>query len=119
MALKNRLGTGVFHWEGENIKLQSSLSNLEALAAATGKDAIEVLQSASTPADLATMFYHLQLGSEYSRDEIYAAFFGRMGDFEKTEWQEALTNCISDMLGVEKMALIQPASPDAPKNPPA
>lgn len=109
MALKNRLGTGVFVWEGQTIKLQSSLSNLEALSNATGLDAIDFLQTANKPADLATMFYHLQHGSEYSRDEIYAAFFGRMSEFEQPEWQEAFANCISDMLGVEKMKLLKPA----------
>ena len=109
MALKNRLGTGVFLWEGSQIKLQSSLSNLEALSDATGVDAIDFMQTASKPSDLATMFYHLQHGSQYSRDEIYAAFFGRIQDFEKEEWQEAFSNCISDMLGTDKMELIKPA----------
>jgi len=115
MALKNRLGTGVFVWEGNTIKLQSSLSNLEALSQATGKDAIVFLQDARNPADLATIFYHLQHGSEHSRDDIYAAFFGRISDFEKEEWQESFSNCISDMLGVEKMALIKEAKADTQK----
>lgn len=109
MALKNRLGTGVFDWEGNKIKLQSSLSNLETLSEATGLDAIEFMQTANKPADLATMFYHLQHGSEFSREEIYAAFFGRMADFEKDEWQEGFANCINDMLGNEKLDLIKPA----------
>lgn len=115
MAVKNRLGTGVFEYDGQKIKLQSSLENLESLSDATGVDAIEFLQSAAKPADLATLFYHLQHGSEYSRGEIYACFFGRMSDFEKPEWQESFSNCIADMLGVEKMDLIKPAGPDAQK----
>lgn len=115
MALKKRLGTGVFLWEGNSIKLQSSLSNLEALSKATGADALEFMQSARNPADLATMFYHLQYGSEHSREDIYAAFFGRMSDFENEDWQEAFSNCIADMLGVEKMALIKPSKDDTQK----
>lgn len=115
MALKNRLGTGVFVWDDQSIKLQSSLGNLEALSEATGKDAIEFLQTANKPSDLATMFFHLQYGSAYTCDEIYAAFFGRISEFDKPEWQEAFSNCISDMLGVEKMKLLKPAKEDTQK----
>lgn len=107
MALKNRLGTGVFAYEGSTIKLQSSLANLEALSEATGADGLIFLQVAKTGGDLATIFYHLQYGSEYSRDEIYAAFFGREDDCETDEWQEAFASCLADVMGKDKAKLIQ------------
>ena len=118
MALKNRLGIGVFTFQGSTIKLQSTLSRLEALSAATGVGGMEFIEQAllsGNPGELTTMFYHLQYGSEYSRDEIHGAFFGRVDDIQSEEWQEAFASCYADLLGIDKAALIKPAKDDTQK----
>jgi hypothetical protein len=115
MALKNRLGKGVFTYEGNTIKLQSALSKLEELSKETGVDGLEFIQHASSPKDLTTIFYHLQYGSEYSKDEIHAAFFGRVQDFESEEWQDQFTGCIADLLGADKAALVKAAKEERNK----
>lgn len=116
MALKNRLGTGVFAFQGSEIKIQTSLSKLEALSKAVGKDAMLFIEDCmlSARADALTdMFYHLQYGSEYPRDDIHAAFFGRVEDFLTPEWQDAFGSCMADALGFDKQALIAPVEATA------
>ena len=109
MALTNRLGTGVFMWEGNTIKVQPSLENLKNLAEATGEDALSYMTTATHPLRLTELFFHLQYGSAYSRNDIYAAFFGRFEDFEKEEFQEALLNCFSQLTGKDLQSAIEPA----------
>jgi hypothetical protein len=112
---KSRLGTGVFIWEGNSIKLQPSLENLRNLSEATGEDALEYMASVDHPLRLTELFFHLQHGSAYSRDDVYAFFFGNFGDFEKAEFQEALMNCFSQMTGKDLAAAIAPADENSPK----
>ncbi|WP_288484768.1 hypothetical protein [uncultured Novosphingobium sp.] len=106
---KSRLGTGVFLWEGNEIKLQPSLDRLKNLTEATGEDGLNFLASVDSPMRLTTLFHHLQIGSAYSEEDIYSYFFGNFGDFEKEEFQEALMTCFSQMTGKDLAAAIKPA----------
>lgn len=108
MALKNRLGTGVFNWEGSSIKIRSDLGSLQQLSEATGKDPILFLQMATTQLEMAELFYHLQHDSEYSRDEIYAAFFCRIDDFQNGDFQMKIAKCLGDAIGTDLIEQLAP-----------
>jgi hypothetical protein len=109
MALKNRLGTGVFNWEGSSIKIRSDLGSLDQLSKATGKDPVLFIQTATSQIELAELFYHLQYDSDYPREEIYAAFFGRIDDFANEEFQMKLAKCLSEALGTDLVDKLEPA----------
>lgn len=109
MALKSRLGTGVFNWEGNSIKIRSDLGSLDALSKATGKDPVLFLQTATSQIEMAELFFHLQYDSAYGRDEIYAGFFGRIDDFGKDEFQMKLAKCLGDAIGTDLIEHIEPA----------
>ncbi|WP_188063738.1 hypothetical protein [Sphingobium sp. KCTC 72723] len=112
---KSRLGTGVFLWEGNSIKLQSSLENLQNLTKATGEDALEYMTTVDHPLRLTELFFHLQHGTDYDRDAIFSFFFGNFGDFEKAEFNEALLTCFSQMTGKDLAAAIEPPKEDTQK----
>jgi len=107
---KSRLGTGVFLWEGNEIKLQASLDRLKSLTEATGEDGLDYMGSVDSPLRLTTLFYHLQIGSAYSEEDIYSFFFGNFGDFAKPEFQEALMTCLGHMTGQDLAEAIKPAT---------
>lgn len=109
MALKSRLGTGVFQWADNEIKLLPSLDRLKNLAEATGEEALDYMASCAHPMRLTELFFHLQTGSAYTHEEIYAAFFGRIGDFEDLEFQQALMVLFSQMTGKDLAEAIKPA----------
>jgi hypothetical protein len=109
MALKSKLGVGVFQWDDQEIKIKSTLSALRSLTNATGKDAIEAIQTATTGMELATVFYHLQTGSQYDEADIYAAFFGRLDNFINDDWQMAFAKCLAECIGTELVDQLKPA----------
>lgn len=112
---KSRLGTGVFLWDDNEIKLLPSLDRLKNLSEATGEEALEYMASCAHPMRLTTLFYHLQYGSDYSEEDIYSFFFGKLGNFEKTEFQEALMSLFSQMTGKDLAENIEPAKEDSQK----
>lgn len=109
MALKNLLGTGVLNWKGNSIKIRSELGSLEALSKATGKDPVLFIQTATQQLEMAELFYHLQYDSAYSRDEIYAGFFGRIEDFTSDEFLTKVAKCLGDCIGTDLVEHIAPA----------
>ncbi|OJY60927.1 MAG: hypothetical protein BGP16_00880 [Sphingobium sp. 66-54] len=115
MAYKNRLGTATYEYDGDSIKLQSNLANLDSLAAATGLDFYEYLDSCKTPRQLAKLFYHLQFESNHSEAEIYAAFFADLSMFQSEENQKQLQEVTFTLMGLNYQDMIQKAAPSNKK----
>ncbi|GFE72372.1 hypothetical protein [Novosphingobium sp. TCA1] len=110
MALKSRLGTGVFQFDDNEIKLLPSLDRLKNLSEATGEEALDYMANCGHPMRLTELFFHLQTGSAYTREEIYAAFFGKLGNFEDEEFNAALMTLFSQMAGKDLAEAIKPAT---------
>ncbi|MEV4934145.1 hypothetical protein [Sphingobium sp. LSP13-1-1.1] len=109
MAMKNLLGTGVFNWKGNSIKIRSELGALDALFQATGKDPLTLLQTATSQMEMAELFFHLQYDTAYTREEIYAGLFARLDDFLSEEFQMKLAKCLADCIGTELVEKLEPA----------
>lgn len=115
-GLKSRIGTAVFEHDGQSIKLQANFAALEQLAQATGDDALAYIADFSTARQLVEIFYHLQLDSEYTRDEIQGAFFYSLELMMNNEkYKTQLASTIATVLGADLTKLIAPAADDTQK----
>lgn len=114
MALTNRLG--VVNWALENdvITLSSSLANQKKLEEATGMGFFEFVASMddarSNPlVTLATLFSFLQVGSDYSADDIFKCFFADLSAYGDG-FTDLQTKLINHMLGQKEAAIIEKAN---------
>jgi hypothetical protein len=113
MALKNRTGTAVYEYDGDTIKLAATFAAMEQLSDEVGMDALEYIQSSTTLREITELFFHLQVDTDYTREEIYNAFFAEVAIFEKKTIQEKLNDCLETVLGKKRAAMIKDS--DAPK----
>ncbi len=113
MALKTRIGTAVYEYDGDSIKLAATFAAMEQLAEETGMDALAFIETATTLRGITEMFYHLQADSEYTREEIYQAFFAEPAIFEEAAAQEKLRDCLATVLGKKRAAMLKEVT--APK----
>lgn len=112
MARKSRLGTYTFKLEDDSIMLRSTLSNMEGLQNATGKDLHEFLTECKTQADMATLFYYMQWVPEgdeiMSRDDIYEVFFANVMELQNPEFQKQLQEATFTLMGLDyQTALVE------------
>lgn len=117
MALKSRLKSATFAFDGDTIELKSTLRNLEALREDCGTDFYEYLENCKTPSDMAKLFFHLQEGSEYTESEIYEAFFADLNAFQTPEFAEQLQKIIYALMGLDTAMLFKPAPEATQKKP--
>lgn len=102
MALKNRVHVFTWQYDGDEIQLQANFRALEALSEATGMDALDYIQSMQKPRELVETFFHLQFGTEHTRDEIHEAFFSESTAFAEAEMQEQLARMVLHLIGGQK-----------------
>jgi len=114
MALKNRIGTATYEYDGDSIKLAATFAAMEQLSEEVGMDALEYIQSATTLRAITELFFHLQVDTNYTREEIYNAFFAEVAIFEKKVIQEKLNDCLETVMGKKRAAMIN-ESKDAQK----
>lgn len=124
MALKKRLGTHTFEWDGSSINLRSSLSNIEALEKATGTSWYNFMNNVGTAPEDANgnpdpsaafkpfvdLFYYFQepdKGEDLaSRDDIWEAFFANIHELIAIEFQQKLTAVMAGLMGLDSHAVL-------------
>lgn len=126
MALKSRIGTYTFEHLGSSLALRATLSNIESLEQATGKEFYEFMTGLRTKNDVITLFQHMQIpeqGEEPgTRDQIHDAFFSDLVSIAKPEFQEKMEAMTFVLMGVnyqEALALLPDDDLDDTKKKPA
>lgn len=118
MALKNRIGTAVYEYDGDAITLRAELDRINGLVEDTGIPFYEYMTNHLTdPKSVAKVFYHFQSGSEYTEAEIYAAFFANIEVFQDDQTREKLTKVGATLMGVDYQKHIQAAKATSKKKP--
>lgn len=117
MALKNRANTATYEFDGDEITLQANFKALESLSEATGVDGLIYIQTMKTIRDIVEVFYHLQFGTKYTREDIHNAFFTQLAEFNKEENTNKFGSLVATILGADKNEALEKlsAGQDTPK----
>ncbi|KTE27413.1 MULTISPECIES: hypothetical protein [unclassified Sphingopyxis] len=118
MALKNRIGTAVYEYDGDVITLRAELDAINALVENTGIPFYEYMTNHITdPQSMAKIFYYFQSGSDYSENEIYAAFFSDIEVWQDSQTTEKLAKVGAILMGVDYQKRIKDVKGNTKKKP--
>lgn len=118
MALPNRLGTYVFEYDGGSIKLCATFPATEALEADVEQHWMPYLGTAGLDVvnRLTTIFYHFQIESAYTKDEIYAWLAADILEWQKPEMKEKIEKCMATLVGKKFLEQFPAPSGDKKKD---